>query len=217
MTWKSRAAAAFPVMLIGLAGWSIVSFLLRPTFVSFADVAFVIYLFPVAIHRITVFLYPLEPGLSNLAERRFSPWWASHQIQLMYAAFPGLEALLRMIPGAYSAWLRLWGARIGRNVYWTPRMEIHDRGLLDLGDGVVFGHKVELYGHTVMPKRSRMLLYVAPIRVGSGAFVGAGSRLAPGVVVEDGAVVPILTDLYMNARYKKEEPGVRPVGAPRPA
>jgi acetyltransferase-like isoleucine patch superfamily enzyme len=96
-------------------------------------------------------------------------------------------------------------------------MEIHDRGLLHIGEGVVFGHKVELYGHTVTPKRGRLLLYTGVVTVGAGAFVGAGSRLAPGVVVEPGAVVPILTDLYMNARFPKEDSDARPVGTPRAA
>jgi acetyltransferase-like isoleucine patch superfamily enzyme len=171
-----------------------------------------VYLLPVLVYRCFVVLYPLELGLSNMTGQRFSPWWASHQIQLLYTAMPVLEAMLRMIPGLYSAWLRLWGARIGAAVYWTPRMEMHDRGLLRIGDNVIFGHKVELYGHMVTPKRTRLLLYTGLVTVGAGAFVGAGSRLAPGVVVGPGAVVPILTDLHMNARFPKEE-----LDAPRPA
>jgi acetyltransferase-like isoleucine patch superfamily enzyme len=96
-------------------------------------------------------------------------------------------------------------------------MEIHDRGLLDIGDGVIFGHKVELYGHTIMPKRSRLLLYTGPVRIGAGAFIGAGSRLAPGSIVAPGAVVPILSDLYMNERFPKEVTDARPVGSPSAA
>jgi hypothetical protein len=149
----------------------------------------------------------LKPGLFDLKQRKFNAWWASHQLQQLYIAVPALEALLRLVPGLYSAWLRLWGSRIGSRVYWTPRMEVLDRGLLDVGDAVVFGHKVELYGHTVMPKGERLLLYVDRVAVGAGAFVGAGSRLAPGVVVEEGAVVPILTDLYMKTRYKNQKEG----------
>lgn len=198
MTLKSRLAAFFPLLLLTIIGYSALK-------LSVLGALAAVYLLPVVCYRLFVIAYPLEPGLSNLAEKRFSPWWASHQIQLIYTAVPALEAVLRMIPGAYSIWLRLWGSRIGSSVYWTPRMEIHDRGLLHIGDGVVFGHKVELYGHTVTPKRQRLLLYTGLVTVGAGAFVGAGSRLAPGVVVEPGAVVPILTDLYMNARYPKED------------
>lgn len=198
MTWRSWIAAFFPAFLLAVIGYSALTLSVLGTLAA-------VYLLPVLCHRLFVVCYPLELGLSNMAEKRFSPWWASHQIQLLYTAVPVLEAVLRMIPGAYSAWLRLWGSHIGSAVYWTPRMEIHDRGLLRIGDNVVFGHKVELYGHTVTPKRQRLLLYTGLVTVGDGAFVGAGSRLAPGVVVEPGAVVPILTDLYMNARYPQED------------
>ena len=200
-------AMLFPSIVLAVIVFSVVKMSVLGTLAA-------VYLLPVLVYRCFVVAYPLELGLSNMAEKRFSPWWASHQIQLLYTAVPVLEAVLRMIPGAYSAWLRLWGSHIGSSVYWTPRMEIHDRGLLNIGDNVIFGHKVELYGHTVTPKRSRLLLYTGLVTVGSGAFVGAGSRLAPGVVVEPGAVVPILTDLYMNARFPltKEE-----LNAPRPA
>jgi hypothetical protein len=210
MTWKSKVAALFPAALLFLIAFSIFCRSIAAAFLA-------VYFVPVLVYRLFVAVYPLEPGLSNMAERRFSPWWATHQIQLLYTAVPVLEALLRLIPGAYSAWLRLWGSRIGASVYWTPRMEIHDRGLLNIGDRVVFGHKVELYGHTVTPKRDRLLLYTGLVTVGSGAFVGAGSRLAPGVVVSPSAVVPILTDLYMNAKFPQEVLDARPIGTPRPS
>ena len=170
---------------------------------SVLSVLVVIYAVPPLLYR----ALSLKPGLYDLKQPKFNVWWATHQLQQLYIAVPALEALLRVVPGLYSAWLRLWGSSVGRRVYWTPRMEVLDRGLLEVGDGVVFGHKVELYGHTAMPKSERLLLYVDRVRVGAGAFIGAGSRLAPGVVVEDGAVVPILTDLYMKTRYpaKKEE------------
>ena len=216
MTWKSRAIAFFPALLLGIIGCSAVLFMAHPS-AAVAAILFAVYLLPVLCSRALLFIYPLVTGLSNLSERRFSPWWASHQIQLFYGAIPVLEAILRLVPGLYSSWLRLWGSRIGTNVYWTPRMEVHDRTLLDIGDGVIFGHKVELYGHTIMPKRSRLLLYTGPIRIGAGAFIGAGSRLAPGVVVAANAVVPILSDLYMNERFPKEVTDARPLGSPRPA
>lgn len=165
----------------------------------------VLYVVPPLLYR----ALRLKPGVYDLKERKFNAWWASHQLQLLYIALPALEALLRCVPGLYSAWLRLWGSRIGAGVYWTPRMEVLDRGLLEVGERVIFGHKVELYGHTVMPKDERVVLYVDRVRVGADAFIGAGSRLAPGVVVEPGAIVPILTDLYMRSRFKnaKEEHG----------
>jgi hypothetical protein len=216
MTWKSRAMMFFPALLLGILVGSAVEFPKHPAAATAAAI-FAVYLLPVLCSRALLFFYPLAASLSNLSERRFSPWWASHQIQLIYGALPALEAILRLVPGLYSSWLRLWGSTIGANVYWTPRMEVHDRGLLDIGDRVIFGHKVELYGHTIMPKRSRLLLYTGPVRIGAEAFIGAGSRLAPGVVVARNSVVPILSDLYMNERFPKEVSDARPMGSPRAA
>lgn len=202
MTAGSWLFAFFPAALLAALAWAV-------SFRSVLGVLALVYAVPPLCHRVLTAFLPLKPGVYDLRRREFNVWWAAHQLQSLYVAVPALEALLRLVPGLYSAWLRLWGSDIGRGVYWTPRMEVLDRALLCVGDGVVFGHKVELYGHTVMPKGGRLALYVNRVSVGDGAFVGAGSRLAPGVRVEPGAVVPILTDLYMNARFKKEEPRAR--------
>lgn len=196
MTLASWFYAFVPTLLLAAIAVSV-------CFRSVLGVSVVLYVVPPLLYR----TLSLKPGLFDLKQRKFNAWWASHQLQQLYIAVPALEALLRVVPGLYSAWLRLWGSRVGARVHWTPRMEVLDRGLLDVGDGVVFGHKVELYGHTVSPKGERLLLYVDRVKVGAGAFVGAGSRLAPGVVVEEGAVVPILTDLYMKTRYKAKKEG----------
>lgn len=50
-----------------------------------------------------------------------------------------------LIPGIFSCWLRLWGAKVGRDVYWTTRLEIADRSLLEIGDRIRVTH---YYRHT---------------------------------------------------------------------
>jgi acetyltransferase-like isoleucine patch superfamily enzyme len=149
----------------------------------------ILYLLPPLLHR----GLPLREGGSRLDAPGFHPWWASHQLQVVFIALPALEALLRLAPGIYSAWLRLWGARVGRRVHWTPMVEISDRSLLEVGDGVVFGHRAGLYGHAIRPGRRGLILWVGRIRIGPMAFVGAGARLGPGVRVPPGAVVPALS------------------------
>jgi hypothetical protein len=102
------------------------------------------------------------------------------------------------VPGLFSLWLRAWGSTVGRAVYWTPGLEIADRSLLRIGDRVVFGHRVGLYAHLVAPKHGRLVLYVKRITIGSDVFVGAGTRMGPGVRIDDGVTVPVLSDLYPN-------------------
>lgn len=154
-----------------------------------------LYLFPPLAGRLHQLVYPLKEGRHRLDEPGYSPWWGTLQLQGLFNAVPSLEGVLRLIPGCYSAWLRLWGSRVGRGVVWTPRVEISDRGLLEIGDGVVFGHRVALYAHVVDRRRRGMILYIRRIRIGSGAFLGAGSRIGPGAVVAENIRLPILTDV----------------------
>ena len=140
---------------------------------------FFLYGFPLLAYHLHRFVYPLAHGISYLQGSDYSPWWGSHQFQLIYIAFPALEILLRLVPGVFSAWLRLWGANIGKQVYWTPALEIADRGLLTIGDGVVFGHRVGMYSHIIKPRRDNLMLYLNPITIGDGSFIRNYLHLEP--------------------------------------
>lgn len=202
MSFLGRLMSLFPCVLgaafltcLGMGFW-------RHSIVLLALAPVVLYVIPPLLNR----LLPLKEGRTRLDSPSFHPWWGSHQLQRIYIALPSLEAVLRLVPGLYSVWLRLWGARIGRNVYWTPLVEITDRSMLEVGDGVIFGHKVAIFAHAIKPGGEGFLLMLERICIGSGAFIGAGSRLGPGSIVEEGAMVPMLTDLYPRQRFTKEVP-----------
>jgi hypothetical protein len=202
MTIGSRLIALFPAAIIAGAftcfGWMCVAPGPLPPLALLA----VLYLVPVLAFRIHQALWPLKMGITNLAEKRYAPWWGAHQIQLVYLAFPALERLLRLIPGLFSLWLRLWGSRVGRGVYFTPDIDIGDRNLLDIGDHVIFGQRATLYGHVITPKKGKLLLYVKPVCIGTGAFVGAGTVFGPGARVYDGVMVAADTRVFPNQEVK---------------
>ena len=165
---------------------------------------FFVYIFPILCFRLHSLFWPLVFGVSDISSG-YSPWWASYQMQRLFIALPSLEALLRLLPGVYSFWLRLWGAKIGKGVLWTPRVEILDRSLLEIGDRVIVGHEVKFIGHFIRLSASgRLKLYVNPVKVGAHAFLGAGSRLGPGASVEPGARLAILTDVKQNGIVKSD-------------
>lgn len=168
-------------------------------------VPLVVYLLPPLLHRLHQRLFPLREGAAALNEATYPAWWGSHQLQLPFIAFPALEAVLRVL-GLYSPWLRLWGAKIGRGVYWTPLVEITDRPLLEIGDDVIIGHKCGFYAHAILPSGNRLLLVTRRIRIGKGAFLGAGSGFGPGAVVTEGAYLPFRSEVY---------PGKTASGVPR--
>jgi hypothetical protein len=209
VTWLGRLLAMFPAVHGAAIGGSLAAFAVSPSPLTAATPFLACYALPLVVFRALDRWRPLREGRSLLDAPAHSPWWASHQCQALFIAVPQLEAPLLLVPGAFSAWLRLWGSRVGRGVYWTPRVEIADRSLLDVGDRVVVGHKVELYAHVVRPRRGRLVLYVRRIAIGRGVFLGAGSRLGPGVRVADGAVVPLRTDLLPNRRLPARAPAAR--------
>lgn len=196
MSPLGRALTFFPPLVLACAFACMVMLVVTRNPLWIAALLFAIYGLPLATFRVVNAFAPLREGRSYLDGPRYSPWWGSHQVQRVFIAVPQLESLLQLIPGAFSLWLRLWGSRVGRRVHWTPRVEIADRSLMDVGDDVVFAHKVECYAHAIKPRRGRLVLYVRRIRVGSRAFISAGARLGPGARVREDVFVPILTDVY---------------------
>jgi hypothetical protein len=198
MTLLGRIISFYSTCILSLCAATVLWFGWRPSPIQPVVLVVILYLVPPLTFRLHRIFFPIRKSLSNLSDRKYSPWWGAHQIQLVYIAIPQLEAALRLAPGLYSAWLRLWGSRIGRRVYWTPNVEITDRHLLDIGDHVVCGHKCKFLGHAIKPSGQKMALYTRSIKVGNDVFIGAGSRIGPGAVIADGTFLPVLTDVHIN-------------------
>src|SRR5262245_24363151 len=77
----------------------------------------VFYVVPPLFARAAFAWRPLEDGAYGLESRQFLQWWFCSQWQIVFNRLPALEEVLRLVPGLYSAWLRLWGARVGSLVY----------------------------------------------------------------------------------------------------
>ena len=202
MTLLGRIISFYPTMILLLSFADVLWFGYRPSIIQPVLLLVIIYLVPPVSLRIHQAIFPIKETRSDLAKRQYSPWWGAHQIQVLYTAVPQLEALLRIIPGAYSAWLRLCGSRVGRQVYWTPNIEITDRSMLEIGDRVIFGHECKLLGHAIKPKGTTMTLFVRKIKIGNDVFVGAGSRIGLGAEIADGVFLPVLTDVFMNQKIE---------------
>ena len=198
MTFFSILLSWFPTVIILSAIGSLISICIHPNFTNISCLIFVVYGIPLITYQIHNFFHPLKEGVTYLLGKKYSPWWGSYQIQIIYIAFPFLEIVLRLIPGLFSIWLRLWGAKIGQNVYWTPKLELADRGLIEIGDNVTLGYGIELYSHVIKPKNNDLMLYVKKIKIGDNVFIGAGCRFGPGVNIKNETFIPVTTDLYPN-------------------
>jgi len=195
MTILGHLAAIFPILHLCAIGIALVWCIQSHNLASAVTLVFATYFLPPLIFRLYSLKYPARSGRWVISNGQRCDWWVAHQLQMVYAAVPALEAFLRFIPGAYSAWLRLWGSKVGKNVYWTPLVEIIDRHMLRIGDNVVFGHKVICTSHVVSKKdNGEFVLLLRPVRIGSGTFIGALSRLGPGVKVPERSAVPYDTE-----------------------
>ena len=164
---------------------------------------------PIAV-RLTTIVRPLASGAIDPASRQFLHWWFTAQCQIVFARFPFLEEILRLVPGLYSMWLRLWGARIGSLVYWSPGIAIVDRPLVHVGSRVVFGLGVRINPHVLAPDRSgRTMLHVGVVSIGDDALVGGYSLLLPGSSVADGEITPPRRSLRPFARFERGRQGAR--------
>ena len=163
-----------------------------------------IYALPVICFRVLTLIKPMNEGVSDILSKDFSPWWAGHQMQSLFIAVPALEAILKIIPGFYSFWLRCWGSKIGKNVYWTPGVLNYDRNLLEVGNGVIFGEQSLTVCHVITPKKGQGLLKISKVRIGDSAFVGAGSVISPGVTMDKGTFVKAGERIYPHWHITKE-------------
>lgn len=202
-----KLMSAFPLLQLLLNFIAFYQFVLRPSFGSLCLILFFVYIFPLACFRIHNIFFPLQAGTFDLAEPKYCPWWGSYCLQLVFYSFPQLERILLLLPGAYAFWLRLWGANIGKNIIFTPRIELLDRPLLTIGDGSFFGAGVGISQHIIRPKDGKLVLQVKPVSIGKRVFLGAESRIAPGSCIDDDVVIPYGTVLGLNQHISNKNVG----------
>jgi hypothetical protein len=144
----------------------------------------ILYLMPPILARLVLAFATFSEGTIAIGSTNFFCWWASFQLQIIFCRFPALEEALRLIPGLYSLWLRLWGSKIGRLTYWSPGVAITDRSFLSIGNDVVFGAGVRLNAHVLArSKEGVMQLILAPVKIGDHVMVGGYSLLTAGTEI----------------------------------
>jgi len=143
-----------------------------------------LYLLPPAFAYAVRKLCRISEGKIAFGSNVFFAWWTLLQLQMVFCRLPALEELLRLVPGVYSVWLRLWGARIGRLTFWSPGTVIMDRPYLQLGDDVVFGAGVRINPHLVVKNSGgRFELLLGTVKIGDRVTVGGYSLLSVGAEI----------------------------------
>jgi len=164
------------------------AFLLPVNWIARAGMAMaLLYLAPPLLSRTIRVVSQVQEGRTEFGGRNFVRWWCLLQLQGIFNRFPAFEEFLRIVPGLYSLWLRLWGAKIGRLTYWAPGTAILDRSFIEIGDDVVFGAGVRLNPHVLARNEAgKNELLLATIKIGAGAIIGGYSLLTAGTEIPAG-------------------------------
>jgi hypothetical protein len=145
-----------------------------------------LYLLPPVIARCILKIWPVREGIIQMPSRDYFVWWILLNLQVVFCRLPFLEEFMRLVPGAYGVWLRMWGSKIGRFIYWAAGLRILDRSFLDIGDGVCFGAGVRLNPHVIAQNdEGRMELLLATVHIGRRAVIGGYALLTAGTTVAD--------------------------------
>jgi acetyltransferase-like isoleucine patch superfamily enzyme len=166
-----------------------------------------LYLIPPLLYRLMIKFWPMPLGVSYLGKKNQhgNMWFFSYQLQLIFTTFSFLEKILILIPGAYSFWLRLWGAKIGQKINWTPECKIVDRPLINIGDRVLVGNRSYLSSHVIKKKEGKYLLWISPIEIGEDTVLAFSSVLSPGVKIGKNCFIKAGAGLYPNTIVKDGE------------
>jgi hypothetical protein len=159
---------------VGLWPWARAGWRIAAAFI-------VLFIVPAVIGRVIVKGFPLRSTRLKLGSADFMKWWALLNLQMIFCRLPILEEIMRIVPTAYSNWLRLWGSKVGRLVFWTPGTVVVDRSFVEVGDDVLFGMGVQVVPHLmVRGEDGTNEVLLAAVKIGDRAVVGGLSVLGPG-------------------------------------
>lgn len=141
----------------------------------------IIYIIPPFITRIALIICPLKQKEYMLYTKEYYTWWLIFCAQIIYLRLPILEELIRIVPGLYSMWLRVfWGAKIGKFTFWAPGTRILERNFIEIGDNVVFAADTRINPHVQTDTK----LLLSPIIIENNVVVGAYSLLTCGTILK---------------------------------
>lgn len=202
MTVGGIIASLFPAFYFILNSVVLVCFIQAPSLSIFIALLGSIYLLPLILYRMHSLFFKIEEGEYDLSKKVYNPWWTAHMLQYPFIALPFLESLLHFFPGLYSVWLRAWGSKIGTKVFWTPRTEILDRNLVEVGDQTIIGHLTIMVSHLVETRSGIPKLVLKKVRIGEKCLISADAQLGPGADVPSRTQLKPKTRLYWKGEWK---------------
>ncbi len=181
----------FPAIHTLLVLVSLYLLIKNPNPLSFFLFIFATYLLAPICWRIVSLLSPPKKGVSYIGKKaeKVNSWIFSYQLQQFYNALPFVENILKVFPGFYSIWLRLWGAQIGKKINWTTQSLIVDRPFIHIGDRCLIGNQSYLSAHAIKKKEDKYILYLQDVKVENDVVIAVQALIGPGVQIKSKAFV----------------------------
>lgn len=140
-------------------------------------------LFVVTVFAIRLLLPRLEPGVYKTGLNKGFFTWYAHSMLTRSARCFGLHYLLHCTSTMRWFYWRALGVNVPLNINTSYKVTIHDAQVLSIGAGTVLAEDVELSGHLVRGDK----VLVAPVKIGTGVFLGRGTYVGPRTRIGHGA------------------------------
>jgi putative colanic acid biosynthesis acetyltransferase WcaF len=155
-------------------------------------------------------LFKVPKGFRGKSKLYVQLWW------LVQAIFIGPSP--QVFYGWRRFWLRMFGASIGKKVLVRPSVNITYPWKVSIGDHSWIGDDVVLYSlgeieigsNTVISQKSYLCtgshdytketfdIFAKKITVGNGCWLATDVFVAPGITIEDGAVIGARSSVFKN-------------------
>jgi len=142
----------------------------------------------------TFFIGRLRPGIYPLWGITFLRWWAQRKTLLVTPTY-----LLSGTPFQIF-YLNLLGAKISKKAY-LATLDVESPDFIEIEDGVNIGYEATLAPYAFLDGR----LHLGPIRIESGATIGARSVVGCDTIIGRDAVIGELTSIEKGARIPDGE------------
>lgn len=197
----------FPILHLALFIFAIFYVLKSTSLASISFFLFISYFLAPLIWRFARLFFDQPIGIGKLGKKAKggNPWYIAYQLQKLYNSHLWLERSIKLIPGLYSAWLRLWGSKIGKKVNWVAGAQVLDRTHLIVGDRCLFGHQCCISSHAIKKQGDTYSIYVNNVTIGDDCVVSYLSTISPGVVMGNSSFLEAGGVLYPNKKLKEGE------------
>jgi hypothetical protein len=163
-----KASSCFPL------GWAVFSL----PFIAGASFIGVIGLFRSLLPRLRTGIF--QPGFN----RGFIAWYCHLSLARSASVF-GIRPLLQSTYLTRYLYWRAMGAKVAFGVHSSFTVDLADAPLVRIGENTTLADHARVSAHTFVGDK----VYLAPVEIGSGCFVGAGASIGPKTQIEDGCWV----------------------------